>query len=91
MAKLVIHRVPVLRDNYVWLAHEASSNLTAAVDPAVVGPVLAALNVQGWSLTHILNSITITITPAVIWSLKKRPAARLSVPVPTESGFRDRC
>ena len=36
MAKLEIHRVPVLRDNYVWLAHEASSNLTAAVDPAVV-------------------------------------------------------
>ena len=56
MAKLEIHRVPVLRDNYVWLAHEASSNLTAAVDPAVVGPVLAALNVQGWSLTHILNT-----------------------------------
>ena len=56
MAKLEIHRVPVLRDNYVWLAHEASSNLTAAVDPAVVDPVLAALDVQGWSLTHILNT-----------------------------------
>ena len=56
MAKLEIHRVPVLRDNYVWLAHEASSNLTAAVDPAVVDPVLAALDAQGWSLTHILNT-----------------------------------
>ena len=56
MAKLETHRVPVLRDNYVWLAHEASSNLTAAVDPAVVDPVLAALDVQGWSLTHILNT-----------------------------------
>ena len=56
MAKLEIHRVPVLRDNYVWLAHEASSNLTAAVDPAVVDPVLAALDVQGWSLPHILNT-----------------------------------
>ena len=56
MAKLEIHRVPVLRDNYVWLAHEASSNLTAAVDPAVVDPVLAALDVQVWSLTHILNT-----------------------------------
>ena len=56
MAKFEIHRVPVLRDNYVWLAHEASSNLTAAVDPAVVDPVLAALDVQGWPLTHILNT-----------------------------------
>ena len=56
MAKLEIRRVPILRDNYVWLAHEASSNLTAAVDPAVVEPVLAALDVQGWSLTNILNT-----------------------------------
>ena len=35
MATLEVHRVPVLQDNYVWLAHEVTANVTAAVDPAV--------------------------------------------------------
>ena len=35
MAPLEVHRVPVLQDNYVWLAHEITTNVTAAVDPAV--------------------------------------------------------
>ena len=35
MAPLEVHRVPVLRDNYVWPAHEITKNVTAAVDPAV--------------------------------------------------------
>ena len=36
MAILEVHRVPVfLQDNYVWLAHEVTANVTAAVDPAV--------------------------------------------------------
>lgn len=56
MAILEVHRVPVLHDNYVWLAHEATSGMTAAVDPAVVEPVLAALTEKNWTLTHILNT-----------------------------------
>ena len=35
MAPLEVHRVPVLQDNYVSLAHEVTANVTAAVDPAV--------------------------------------------------------
>ena len=35
MAPLVVHRVPVLQGNYVWLAHEVTANVTAAVGPAV--------------------------------------------------------
>ena len=35
MATLEVHRVPVLQDNYVWLAHEVTANVTAAVDPTV--------------------------------------------------------
>ena len=38
------------------LAHEATSGVTAVVDPAVVDPVLAALAEKGWTLTHILNT-----------------------------------
>ena len=35
MATLEVHRVPLLQDNYVWLAHKVTANVTAAVDPAV--------------------------------------------------------
>jgi len=56
MAKLDIHQIPVLSDNYVYLAHEAESGATAVVDPAVVEPVLAAAEAKGWAITHILNT-----------------------------------
>ncbi len=53
---LEIVRIPVLSDNYVWLAHEPVSRATAVVDPALAEPVLAALAERGWTLTHILNT-----------------------------------
>jgi hydroxyacylglutathione hydrolase len=56
MAALVIDQVPVLSDNYVYLVHDPDSGATAAVDPAVAGPVLAAAARRGWTLTHILNT-----------------------------------
>lgn len=56
MTALVIRQIPVLRDNYVYLAHEPQSGATAAVDPAVAPPVLDTLKAEGWRLTHILNT-----------------------------------
>lgn len=56
MAHLEVSRIPVLSDNYVWLAHEPASGATAAVDPAVAGPVLEEVGRRGWTLTHILNT-----------------------------------
>ncbi|WP_142849463.1 hydroxyacylglutathione hydrolase [Telmatospirillum sp. J64-1] len=56
MAKLEILCVPVLSDNYVWLLHEPESGATAAVDPAVAEPVLAAADSRGWTITHILST-----------------------------------
>ncbi|MEQ8665920.1 MAG: hydroxyacylglutathione hydrolase [Rhodospirillales bacterium] len=56
MATLDIHQVPVLSDNYVYLAHEAEAGVTAVVDPAVVDPVLEAADRLGWTITHILNT-----------------------------------
>lgn len=53
---LDIHRIPVLKDNYVWLVHDAAAGATAVVDPAVQEPVDAALRQLGWRLTHILNT-----------------------------------
>lgn len=53
---LDIVQIPVLNDNYIYLAHEPESGATAVVDPAVAPPVLAALEARGWQLTHILNT-----------------------------------
>jgi hydroxyacylglutathione hydrolase len=56
MSGLQIEQIPVLRDNYVYLARDQVSGVCAAVDPAVAEPVLAVLDRLGWRLTHILNT-----------------------------------
>ena len=56
MARVSIHQIAVLSDNYVYLVHEAESGACAVVDPAVAAPVLEALAEKGWRLTHILNT-----------------------------------
>lgn len=56
MASLIIDRLLVLNDNYIFLLHEPDSGTTAVVDPAEAAPVSAALKQRGWRLTHILNT-----------------------------------
>ena len=56
MTRIVVEQIAVLSDNYVYLLHEPESGATAAVDPAVAEPVLAATRARGWRLTHILNT-----------------------------------
>ena len=51
-----IARIPVLSYNYVWLAHDAASGETVAVDPAVAVPVLDAARERGWTITQIWNT-----------------------------------
>jgi hydroxyacylglutathione hydrolase len=53
---LEIVRIPVLSDNYIWLAREPLSGAVAVVDPAVAAPVLAEADRRGWKITHILNT-----------------------------------
>ncbi|TFU01144.1 hydroxyacylglutathione hydrolase [Polymorphobacter arshaanensis] len=49
-------QVPVLSDNYVYLAHDAASGETAVIDPAVADPVLDAASARGWKITQIWNT-----------------------------------
>jgi hydroxyacylglutathione hydrolase len=53
---LEIARIPVLSDNYVWLAHDPASKETAVIDPAVAEPVLAAAAERGWAISQIWNT-----------------------------------
>ena len=56
MGRLSVSAVPVLSDNYVWLIHDAESGETAAVDPSVADPVLAAAETLGLRITQVLNT-----------------------------------
>lgn len=56
MPPLEIRQIPVLSDNYVYVARDPETEACAAIDPAVAEPVLAALRHLGWRLTMILNT-----------------------------------
>ena len=53
MSNLVVHQIPVLMDNFIYLVHDPKSGESAAVDPAVGAPVMDALKTKGWTLSHI--------------------------------------
>jgi hydroxyacylglutathione hydrolase len=53
---LEIVPVPVLRDNYVWLMHDAASGETVAVDPSVAEPVLDSAAARGWRISQVWNT-----------------------------------
>lgn len=49
-----VRLIPCLSDNYAVLVHEPESATTALVDAPEAAPILAALDKEGWTLTHIL-------------------------------------
>ena len=49
-------RIPALTDNYIWLAHDATSGETVVIDPAEAAPVLAEANKRGWTIGQIWNT-----------------------------------
>lgn len=56
MAALDIQQIPVLNDNYVYLARCPETGACAVVDPAVSASIIAALDERGWKATAILNT-----------------------------------
>jgi hydroxyacylglutathione hydrolase len=51
---LQIVTIPCLSDNYAYLAHDPETGATAAVDVPEAGPIIAALQAQGWTLSDVL-------------------------------------
>ncbi len=49
-------RIPVLQDNYIWLAHDDVSGETVVIDPAEAAPVLAEADRRGWRIGQIWNT-----------------------------------
>lgn len=53
MTPLEVVRVPILQDNYVWIARDGASGATVVIDPGEAPPVLDALAARGWGLDAI--------------------------------------
>src|ERR1700676_2250621 len=49
-----IRLFPCLSDNFGYLIHDPATNATASIDAPEAGPVLKALEREGWTLTDIL-------------------------------------
>ena len=49
-----VHQFLCLTDNYGVLLHDSASGATASIDAPEAGPIFAALNERGWTLTHLL-------------------------------------
>ncbi|MEM8553682.1 MAG: hydroxyacylglutathione hydrolase [Pseudomonadota bacterium] len=50
---LTLLTVPCLSDNYAYLLHDDVSGKTAVIDVPEVGPIQAAAEVRGWTITDI--------------------------------------
>ena len=51
-----IHRLPALKDNYIFLLHDRDRHIAAVVDPAEPDPVLRQLATLGADLVAIFNT-----------------------------------
>lgn len=51
-----IRQIPCLSDNYGYLVKDMTSGAVAAIDTPDTGAINAALDEEGWRLTHILNT-----------------------------------
>jgi hydroxyacylglutathione hydrolase len=56
MAPLEIEQIPVLRDNFIYLARDSATGTVAVIDPAEAAPVLDRARLLGWHITYILNT-----------------------------------
>ncbi len=56
VARMRVHTVPCLSDNYAYLVHAGGSRDAFVVDPSEAGPVIDALEREGLRLVAILNT-----------------------------------
>jgi hydroxyacylglutathione hydrolase len=49
-----IRTFPCLSDNFGYLIHDTATNATASIDAPEAGPIIKALEREGWTLTDIL-------------------------------------
>ena len=53
LSPLLVKIVPCLSDNFAYLLHDAESGATALIDAPEAAPIMAALQAEGWKLSHL--------------------------------------
>ncbi len=56
MSRIEIRQIPCLTDNYGYLVHCPGTALAATIDTPDADAINAALEREGWELSHILNT-----------------------------------
>ncbi len=51
-----IYKIPLLKDNYSYIVHDAKDSKTACIDPAMSEPILLELEKKNLKLDYILNT-----------------------------------
>jgi len=54
--QFIVHQLPVLRDNYIYIIQDRHSPVVCVVDPALAEPVIEACSQLHITPTHILNT-----------------------------------
>ena len=75
-----IRLFPCLDDNFGYLIHDPDSKATAAIDAPEAGPIIAALDKEGWTLTDILVTHHHGDHVGGIAELKQRYTCRVVAP-----------
>jgi hydroxyacylglutathione hydrolase len=71
---------PCLSDNYGYLVHDPQTKATASIDAPEAGPILKALEREGWSLTDILITHHHGDHVGGVAELKQRYSCRVVAP-----------
>lgn len=56
MSRIIVHRVPVLKDNYSYLIEDTSDKTCVVLDPGESGPVIEAIEQRGLKPVAIWNT-----------------------------------
>ena len=75
-----IRLFPCLSDNFGYLIHDPVTKATASIDAPEAGPIIKALQREGWTLTDILVTHHHTDHVGGIAELKKKYDCRVVAP-----------
>ena len=84
-----IRLFPCLSDNFGYLIHDPVSKATAAIDAPEAGPIVAALDREGWTLTDILVTHHHADHVGGIAEFKRRYTCRVVAPHDKKAAIAD--
>lgn len=80
---------PCLSDNFGYLIHDPATKATASIDAPEAGPIIQALEREGWPLTDILVTHHHADHVGGVAELKKKYACRVVAPVDNATAIHD--